>query len=228
MALSALHVVTAAEAAPSLSPAREALAAAIAEADRARERVEAAQAPVGKLETLQQWLRDAETALAEARAQDEAALGEWLAHCRGARPENPSTATVSAEKLGAGLARDAAAARRALPALTSARDAAIGVLREAVSRRETAVGVVIADEAAALTTALAASIEEMLQIEARLRGLATELRSHPEVASRAEAIVDGILRVKTGAGVPQRDQWAREYWNGLAADAEFAMEETQQ
>ena len=112
---------------------------------------------------------------------------------------------------------DAEAAASGLPAAIKLRNEALGALRQAAGRRELAIGAVLADEAAADLADYRRAIEAHLKIEARLRGRCAVLREHPPVAGPAGAIEAGSRQVEAEAGVPRRSDWARRYWEGLAA-----------
>jgi hypothetical protein len=105
-----------------------------------------------------------------------------------------------------------------LPAAIKLRNEALGALRQAAGRRELAIGAVLADEAAADLADYRRAIEAHLKIEARFRGRCAVLREHPPVAGLAGAIEAGIRQVEAEAGVPRQSDWARRYWEGLAAD----------
>jgi hypothetical protein len=206
-----------------LSPARQALAEAIAAFEKALTLVEERQRPVARGAALAEAADRAEAEYARLRDDRELLTGEALL-AGGERPE-PSGAELSVKRAAEAARGDAAAAARALPPLVEARNAAIAALQQASGDREMGIGAVLADEvAAALLGELAEAISRSLQVEVRLRAICTTLREHA-MGGLAERIEDAVRRVKDEAGVQHRPEWARQYWAGLAADAAHTEEQ---
>lgn len=224
-------VAPAAAETPPLSPARAVLAAAIAAHTAALAAAEAAAAPARRLQAVRAAYAEAGRQLAEARADDEATLGDWLAAgAEGERP-SPSIPTRSAERRLDELAADAAAAARALPAVEARHADAVRLLTAAGQARSTAIaGAAVEAAREVIAGEMAPALDRLLMVEARLSGLAAELRRlghapHNSAAALSASLdIDGRLRAaKAEAGVPRADAIGHAFLDALALDPQATL-----
>lgn len=219
MALTAVAV-----AARPLTPARQQLAEAICWLRAAQAALERATGPAERLQRLVADAAEADRRLAEARAADEAALGEWLANPTGDRPQPPPEIGELAARA-ATLAVEAKAAEKALPPLLERRGQAAAAVAEAAGRRDDALPLAAVEAAEALLSELRARVAAALEIEACVRGLAAELQGRSirgESRTGADAagrIVERIVATKHEPAIALDLAGARAFLDRLASDA---------
>lgn len=164
-----LDVATSPEA---LSPARGALAGNAAALDAARRDHAGTRPPVERARSLIEAEARAEAALKAAVDADEHALGEWLRHGRGRRPEPNLKRRGAAEAALQAARRDAEAARRALPGLEAVEGAARARVAACEARRAPLVRALQLEHAAALARRVTALMTEAAAARARFYALA--------------------------------------------------------
>jgi hypothetical protein len=157
---------------PPLSPAREALADAIAAVTAAQQAFDEADRPVRALQAVITSAAEAEVELARLQAERQERLGVWLAG--GSVGERPAQSKdeMKAEHDAKRARADAAAAELALPAILAPRQAALAELNRASTQRDAALCEAAVDAARqAIEDRLKPAILEMLRCELPIEAL---------------------------------------------------------
>jgi hypothetical protein len=183
------------DAAASRSPECARLAAEIEELAAAATELAAAQEPATRLAAVIAEASGLEAELAGLRATDEQRLAAWLAAAGQDPRPGPSPATISAETRFATLARDAAAARVALPAAEQGFQRCAARVRELQRRRDEAVSAVAIGAARGFAEGYSAALTAALEQEAVLHGLRNELLLRGNRADAAPGALDAAARI---------------------------------
>lgn len=228
-----LKDTVAGDAPSSLSPTRDALRSAIELLAAANKELTEAQAPEGRLSAIVHELEMAEHNLAACRAEDDRALGVWLAEGgEGERPQ-PSVRTLAAERAIAALGRDAIVARAALPAHRAKVHACIERTRDlGIVRRDAAYAAAVEAVRELLDTEFRQAIQRLLAIEAKARSVEQALRQlgHGTNPSRVALgcsidVTTAIRQAKAAASVPHDHDIGRRLIDRLMSDAEAKLDE---
>ena len=219
-------------AAPRVSPGRQALASAITAPRTAVEQIEAAQAPLRRLQEPIDDLAEVYRRLTEIDQQTDVAVGRWIADGgAGDRPVGPPEVVGLRHKRDT-LAPDATAARLILPgAQTEFQRVAQAAVAAARQKDESLV--IAAAEAAreVIEAELVPAVEKVVEIEARVAGLAAALREAGDRAANplpgavgiSVQINDMVREAKHRPAVPLAIDQARQFLNTLAVNAEAAL-----
>jgi hypothetical protein len=219
---------------PPEQPERDRLRNAIERVASLTKALTEASAPITRLSAITGALAAAEADLARCRAADDCRLGEWLVTGgEGARPE-VSLATLEAERRVAGLARDGAAARAAMPALEASYQQAAAPIRAAQSERDAAVYAVAGEVGMFFVrTIFRQRIAELMATEAVAVGLVRALAEasprndgspdDPRPLAAAALITEALYREQqAGQAVAGIDR-GRRLLRALASDSEAVL-----
>jgi hypothetical protein len=217
---------------PSLSPARLALADAIAAHRAALALLEAAQTPLRRLqEPIDEFAR-VDGRLAEIDRANDADVGRWIAAgSQGGRPMPPAE-VVGLRQLRDTLLPDATAARLALPAAQAEFQRVAQAAIAAARQKDEALVIAAANAARDVIEAeLVPAVTRVVEIEARVAGLAAVLREAgdrgtnpmPGAIGGSLQIVDMVREAKHRPAVPIAIDQAWQFLNALAVNAEAVL-----
>jgi len=209
---------------PALSPARQALADAIAAVAAANAEVERATAPLRRLEGLLSEQGQLEARLAGYREEHDRAVGAWRAGgCAGERPR-PDPRSLGVEQRLDEIGRDVPGVRSVHAEHQEAQRAAQAKLVAAVAHRQRCIYACLRDAARPAFAALRAAIARAVTVEATtLAGLVAVLQQRvaqgdTEPGGELEWLINEIKAVRGSIAVPRDEDRARRLLDRLATD----------
>jgi hypothetical protein len=218
------------------SPTRDALRNAIKSLEAASTELTEAQVPEQRLLAIVRELETVEGELTACHAEDERALGTWLAvGADGERPQ-PSVRTLAAERTVAALGRDAAAARSALlEHQTKVQLCAERVRDLGIARREVAYKVAVEAVREFLDREFRPAIQRLLAFEAKARSVERALRDLGNGADPSSLalgcsveVAEAIRAAKAAERVPHDHETGKRLIDRLVTNAEASLEEDRQ
>jgi hypothetical protein len=222
--------------APHSSPARVNLCNAIKSLEAASTELIEAQVAGQRLVAIVRELETAENELAASRAEDERSLGTWLAGgADGERPQ-PSARTLAAERAVAALARDAVAARSALPEYEAKVQLCAERVRDlGIARRDVAYRVAVEAVREFLDTEFRPAIQRLLASEAKAWSVERALRDLGNGADPSFValgcsveVAEAIRAAKFAERGPHDHETGKRLIDRLMTNAEVTFEEDRQ